>query len=543
MSPLKNKNYPLYELPQLESLNDMIISKKENMGGSACFRYRQKRDICEKSFADVYEDIASLAAVFSDTKDKHIAIIGENSYEWIVTFLACVVSGNVAVPIDKEYPGEEMLDLMQMTDTTTAFCGKAAARKLEALILDEEGVNKSDITLYKLDEFEKSLESGRELLRFDKSKRFTREADVDKLAAIFFTSGTTGKSKGVMLSQRNMYSDINAACKNFNPYGNTVSVLPFHHTFGFITAILKPYNYGVCTFINSGLKRMLEDIKREKPETMFMVPLFIENFYKTIRLKAKKEGKLKTLTRATKFSDALLRAGIDKRADFFKDIQQTFGGNLDYIICGGAPLDPMLVKVFRSWGIEILNGYGITECSPVIAVNRNFYKVDGSVGIPFEGVSVEIADDEEIIVKGDNVMMGYYNNQDATDEVLTDGWYHTGDLGMLDKKGFLHITGRKKNLIILSNGENVSPEVIEQEIMRYDGIEEVVVYGVKGHLVAEIYPSEEYMGNVEHFMAIRDSYNKNEPQFRHISEIKLRDTEFEKNSSRKIIRAKVGVEE
>lgn len=336
-----------------------------------------------------------------------------------------------------------------------------------------------------------------------------------------------------------MTSDINFACKNFKLNGNTLSVLPFHHTLGLITTIFKVFNYNQSTFINKSLKHIQRDLQVSKPQTVFMVPLFVETFYKTILETAKKSGKYKTLIRAAKISDILLRMGIDIRKTLFKSVHEAFGENLEYIICGGAPLDAKYVKAFRSWGINILNGYGITECAPVVSVNRNHYWRDGSVGQVLDGCSVKISDDGEILVKGDNVMLGYYNDEVSTNQVLIEGWYYTGDLGYIDKDEFLFITGRKKNLIILSNGENVSPEEIEAHIMRDEAVAEVVVYGENGMLTAEIFPAETYMGNQEYFNELAAHLNQGQPQYKQIHRVKLRDEEFKKNSTKKILRYKV----
>ena len=273
-----------------------------------------------------------------------------------------------------------------------------------------------------------------------------------------------------------------------------------------------------------------------------LVPLFVENFYKRIIQTAKKQGKEKMLKTAMKHSEVLLKIGLDFREKFFKDILKTFGGNLEFIICGGAPLNEHYVKAFRAFGIEILNGYGITECSPVLSVNRNHYHRDGSVGLVLDGVDVRISEDDEIVVKGDNVMMGYYKDNISTAQAFIDGWYRTGDLGHIDDDGFLFITGREKNLIILSNGENVSPEELELLVGVVPGVCETVVYSDDKGIVAEIFPEEDYLNNQPHFDAKIAEINKKLPVFKRINTVKLRSTEFPKNSSRKIMRNKIHTE-
>lgn len=530
---MKNKPYPLYELPEIRDLKDMVRSRAKNTPNETAFSWSAgKNKIINKTCREFSSDIDALGIFLYEKgfRNAHIAIIGENSYEWLVAFLAIVNGGNVAVPIDKEQPAEKVEQMLMQSDCEAAF----VSEKYADLVTEN-----SDVAVFSLMGFQQYIPESQRLINSGKTEYLNYSVDTYKLAAIFFTSGTTGNSKGVMLSHKNMAADINSACKNFRLDGDTLAVLPFHHTFGLITAIFKVFNYRHSVYINQSLRYIQKDLQMVKPQTVFFVPLFVETFYKTIMGTARKSGKEKTLIRAAKISDILLKFGIDLRKKLFQSVHAAFGGNLEYIICGGAPLDPKYVKAFRSWGINILNGYGITECAPVVSVNRNFYWSDGSVGQVLDGCQVKIADDGEILVKGNNVMMGYYKDDAQTKEVLSDGWYHTGDLGHIDKDGFLFITGRKKNLIILSNGENVSPEEIETEILLDEAVAEVIVYGENGILTAEIFPDEEHLGNQEYFDNLIAALNKNQPQFKQIQKIRLRDKEFEKNSTKKILRYKV----
>lgn len=530
---MKNKPYPLYSLPIIADLKDMVRSRAKNTPNDVAFSYSaDKNKIVNKTCLEFSNEIDAFGTFLYEKgfRGKQIAIIGENSYEWLVAFLAIVNGGNVAVPIDKEQPAERIKQLLMQSDCEAVIVSKSYADLVEHL---------ENIVVLYISDFSEYVSAGQSEINGGKNEYINYKICVDKLAAIFFTSGTTGNSKGVMLSQKNMASDINSACKNFKLDGNTLAVLPFHHTFGLITAIFKVFNYSQSTFINKSLKHIQKDLQLAKAQTIFMVPLFIETFYKTILDTAKKNGKDKILTRAAKNSDILLKIGIDIRRKLFKSVLEAFGGNLEYIICGGAPLDAKYVKAFRSWGISILNGYGITECSPVVSVNRNCYWRDGSIGQVLDGCQVRISDDGEILVKGDNVMMGYYKDDASTREALTDSWYHTGDLGYIDKDGFLFITGRKKNLIILSNGENISPEEIETEILLDEAVSEVVVYGENGMLTAEIFPDKEYLGKRQYFDDLISRLNKEQPQYRQIRKVKLRDKEFKKNSTKKILRYKV----
>lgn len=529
---MKNRPYPLYSLPEITDLKDMVKSHAKRNPDKIAFSYSVGKDNIEnKTYKQFNDDVDSLGTFLYSKgfKNKHIAIIGENSCEWIIAFMAIVNGGNVAVPIDKEQSPDKIKQLLRQSDCSAAIASKNVMKNL----------GDTEITVFLIADFPEYISDGQKLIQTGNSEYTDYAVNPEELAAIFFTSGTTGNSKGVMLSHKNMATDINSASRNVILKGNNIAVLPFHHTFGLITAVFKTFNYGFRIYINKSLKHVQKDLKSEMPQNLFLVPLFLETFYKTIIDTARKGGKEKKLGIAVKISDFLLKFGIDLRKKLFKDVLAAFGGNLEYVICGGAPLDPKYVKVFRSWGVNILNGYGITECSPVISVNRNHYWRDGSVGQVIDECKVRISDEGEILVKGDNVMLGYYKDEESTNQVLNNGWYSTGDIGHIDDDGFLFITGRKKNLIILSNGENVSPEELEAPILLDEAVSEAIVYGENGILAVQIYPTEEYMGNEEYFENLIDEFNKKQPQYMRINKIVLRKTEFIKNSTKKILRHKI----
>ena len=400
------------------------------------------------------------------------------------------------------------------------------------------------ITVYSMIELEQYIEDGYQKLSAQNNPYTAYEIDSHKTCCILFTSGTSGESKGVMLSHQNIAADINGSCRLFMPKGGTVAVLPFHHAFGLVVGIFMMFHYGYPVYLNKSLKLLTKDMQIMKPQTMFLVPLYVETFYKQIWAAARKDGKEKLLKNMMRCSDILLRLGIDIRKKAFQSVQQVFGGNLEYIVCGGAPLGVQYIKAFRSWGIEILNGYGTTECSPCIAVNRNCHHKDGTVGLTYPNIDIKVSDDGEILVKGAIVMQGYYKNPAETQKVLNNGWYATGDIGFVDEEGFIRLTGRKKNLIILSNGENISPEELEADFLKDMAVSEVLVKEKEGLLAAEIYPDKSYLtelhqeGSLEdYFEQLRRTVNKNRPFYKQISVIQLRDTEFNKNTSRKIVRS------
>lgn len=543
---MKNKNYPLYHLlPEITDLRQMLEIKSTEVPNQVAFQYIENRkNLIEKTYREFYEDIQHLGTYLlkRGIRGRKIAIIGENSYRWLVAYFATITSGNIAVLIAKDASVNEVAMLLFQSDAELVLTSEACAPMVEYC---KQRFHKKK-RFFSMDEMPEWLEKGAKFQAKGKRLYEKVQIDPDALSTIFFTSGSTGFSKGVMLSHRNMASNICSATQNFKLSGATMAVLPFNHAFGLVTSVFMPFHYGYPVFICSNLANFMREIPIAKPQTLFLVPLFVETFSKTIWRTAEKQGQDKTLRRGMRASDAMLKLGIDRRHKFFDSILSKFGGNLEYIISGGAPLDPRFVKEFRSLGVEILNGYGITECSPVLAVNRNHYVCDGSVGqiLPGNEIRIDQPDEKgqgEIIVRGDNVMLGYYNDEVSTAEVLRDGWFHTGDMGYINKDGFLFVTGRKKNLIILSNGENVSPEEIEQYVERIPEVQEVVVYEDNHAIVAEVFPEESELSKEELTKVIQkkiDKMNSSLPNHKHVQKLKVRDTEFEKTATRKIKRYK-----
>jgi long-chain acyl-CoA synthetase len=384
------------------------------------------------------------------------------------------------------------------------------------------------------------------------------DLDPNKLASIVFTSGTTCKGKGVMLTQTNIVSDMTQGMYNFQITPKTLCVLPPHHTFGSTVNFVGHYAQGAEVYISGGLKYILNELKEQQPSHLILVPLFVETFYKRIWATAEKQGKDKLLRTMIKVSNGMRKIGIDARKKLFASVTSAFGGKLEMIICGGAALNQDIIDTFEGIGITILNGYGITECAPLISCNRNEFRKAGSVGTPIIGEQVKIADPDEngegeICVKGPNVMIGYYKNPEATAAAFDDeGYFKTGDYGKLDEEGWIYITGRLKNLIILSNGKNVYPEEIETEISRIYGINEVVVYeglnpdgSSKDCIVAEIYPDFDSLKSrgiedaQKYFKDNVNEINKKAAPYKKVQIVKIRNEEFEKNTSKKIVRFKI----
>ncbi len=529
---MKNRPYPLYDsLKDISDLKELVTRQASEIPEKTAFVYPCETGEMKKSFQDLADDVSAIGTFMYDKKmkDKHIAIIGENSYEWLVTYLAAVGGGNVAVGIDKGLPEEEIKELLKKADVDAVFVSQTYINKIP---------KKAGRKIYSFADFDDFLAEGRKLIAGGAIEYDNYGVEPDKTATILFTSGTSGSSKGVELTNRNIAAEINRTCQLFAPEGGVLAVLPFHHAFGLVVGVLMVLNYGFAIYINKSLKFVKKNMAEFKPQTMFLVPLFVEFFHKQIWAEVEKKGKVTAFKGLMKSTDLLLKTGVDVRRKTYASIHNVFGGNLEYIICGGAALDPMYVKEFRTWGIEILNGYGTTECSPCTAVNRPHHHRDGSVGQMVPGLEVKVTDEGEIAFKGDIVMKGYYKNQEATDEVLIDGWYHTGDLGYVDDEGFIILTGRKKNLIILSNGENISPEELEQDLARDPAVAEVLVYDEAGKIVAEIFPTEDHFDDIIYFNKLKDKVNKGRPLYKQIAKVKLRKEEFIKNASMKIVRYK-----
>lgn len=529
---MKNQAYELYELPQIRDLKDMVYTKAKNLPEKTAFTFiygRNKRS-CRtyRQFCDEMNELGTWLFMHG-FRDRHIAVIGENSYEWLLTFFAVANSGNVAVPIDKELPKQEIRRLLDKADVTVVFCSKDYLDLVEDL---------NEIEVFSFAEMNLYLLEGQQGIQTGIKSYLEYTIDADKTCCIIFTSGTSGASKGVMLSQKNLAFEINNTCRLFVLEGNTIALLPFHHAFGLVVGVFMVFNYGYIIHINRSLKNVSKALKESKPQTLFVVPLFVEMFHKQIWETARQGGKEKQLRFLMSLNDMLLKMGIDIRTKCFAAVREAFGGNIKYIISGGAGIPTFYIREFRSFGIEILNGYGTTECSPCAAVNRNYHHKDGTVGLPVPGTKIKIAEDGEVLIWGGHVMQGYYKDSVSTGEVLNNGWYATGDIGHLDKDGFLTLVGRKKNLIILSNGENISPEELEQDFLKNQAVREVVVYEKDGVIAAEIYPDEAHMHDFAYFNEVMRTVNNGRPMYKQVSRVYLRDTEFEKNTSMKIIRYK-----
>ena len=534
------KNVPYNKIDIVRDLKEMVVHNSKKFGEKPAFEYAGKDGKISKSYIQLEKDVFALGSYFYSIgmKDSKIVLYAENSYEWIVTYLAAVCGSNTIVPLDKELkPSEAVVLAKACSADMLVYSAKKSA------LLDEftEGELKASLCL---DDFRAACEKG----LADLSEFEANEIDVEKCCSIIYTSGTTGNPKGVMLCQRNLVSDMVRSMETLKfPQGTpekpkgTLAVLPFNHTFGFMACVLCQVHAGVCVYINAGLKYVLSDINISKPGHVSVVPLFVESFYKGIWKNAKKSGKDKLLKVMIKVSNALRVVGIDLRRKLFKSVLDAFGGNLEMLITGGAPIPDELIKGFDDIGVQIINGYGISECSPIVSINRHSWSKMGSVGQVINTVQAKTINNNEdgegeICIKGDIVMMGYYENPEANAAAFTeDGWFNTGDIGKVDEDNFIYITGRKKNLIILDNGKNVYPEELEYLIGKIEGVAEVLVYAADGMIAAEIFPEEDAdKDRIEN--DIKNVMNPTIAQYKRIHTVKFRDTEFVKTTTKKIKR-------
>lgn len=560
---------PLTEHYTYVNIRELVedVGKKYSDRIAYSFRRSPKdSETVRVTYARLAEDVRRLAtaAVDKGLTSGHVAIIGKLSYDWIVSYLALLSVGTVIVPLDPNWSAEELADTVRAAECRTVFCSTDVKEAKRSLILSTANVENT-VLLDKLDRngtaFALTL-YGKELRNNGKRYYETARVSPDEVSLLVFTSGTTGKGKGVMLSQTAIVRNICSGLEYLEVYSKTVGLLPPHHTFGSTVSILGNLIKGSETYISSGVRYVIKELKEQSPEHLVLVPLYLESFYKKIKETLKSTGKEKLFKHMLTVSENARRAGIDLRRKLFATVHKSFGGNLKLIICGGAPVSQELIDFFDKIGITVLNGYGITECSPLISVNPNpggkSLAKSGSCGKAIPTAKVKIKDPDEggegeICVKGSGVMLGYYKDPEATEAAFDeDGYFRTGDCGRLDGDGYLFITGRLKNLIILSNGKNVYPEEIELELAAIPGVCEVVVYeGISSEgpeyntIVAEIYPDASYLEAVgikdayEYFNEQIKDYNRHAIAYKKIGKVKIRDTEFPKNTLRKILRFKL----
>ena len=553
---------PIHPKREYRDIREMIEEVGDLYNGKIAYTYRIKpsdKEIITKNYEELRDDVRALTTEFVSRgmSGKHVGLVGKLSYHWVVVYYATLAANAVLVPLDKEWTAEDLAATGVKAELSYVFCDGDVVAKGTAIA--EAAGAEDPITLeYGEGTVFELIGQGRAKFEADNSLYYNQEIDVEKMSLLVFTSGTTGKGKGVMLSQHNILSDIADPLQYIDFSDKTVGVLPPHHTFGSTVNIVGHNCIGTNMYISSGLRYVQKELAEQKPGHMVLVPLYLETFYRKIMANIKAQGKEKLIARMIKLSNFLRKIGIDLRRKFFGAVLAAFGGEISMVVSGGAPINQEMLDFYNGVGIEILNGYGITECAPIIACNRSYETIPGSVGPALSVNEIKIDEpngdgEGEIWAKGSNVMLGYYKDEEATADAITpDGYFKTGDYGKLGPRGEIYITGRKKNLIILSNGKNVYPEEIESEFTAVPGVIDIIVYEGKSRrgseydaIVAEIFPDQEYLDKngvadaYAYFKKFVDSYNVNAVPYKKITVLKVRTEEFPKNTLRKIMRFKL----
>ncbi len=564
--------YVMYkDIRPIINIKDMIDSSTELYKDRTAFHVKDKtgEPYRQITYGEMKEDVDGLgtALISMGLKNKRISIIGDNRYEWAISYLATICGTGIVVPLDKELGPSELEQLVKEAGTACIIYSK----KYEKIFLDMKERGESSLKyLVSMDERESDenvlslwelKEAGKVLVENGNREFLDAEIRRDEMSILLFTSGTTGVAKGVMLSHGNIVEDLMASPTLLEvlPQDVFFSILPIHHTYECTCGFLMPLYRGASIAYCEGLKYIVKNLAEARPTILLGVPLIIESLYKKIWQNARKSGKEATLKRALKLNRFMKKFGLDLSKKFFAQIHGLFGGRMKVLICGGAAIAPEVLQGMRDFGINALQGYGLTECSPICALNPDKHPKNDSAGYVLPGCDIKIHEPDpetgigEICAKGGNIMLGYYNNQEATDSVLKDGWFHTGDIGYLDQDRFVHITGRIKNVIITKNGKNVYPEELEYYIGKIPYVLESLVWGkdseesgetlicasirIETEAVIESL-GEDYTD--ESVIALLwkeiDRVNMELPFFKKIKKIDFRKEEFEKTTAKKIKR-------
>ncbi len=496
-------------------------------------------------------------------KNKRIAILGRNRYEWALGHLTSLLGGIVSIPLDKDLQIDELESSLMRSKADAIYFDEKYIEKIEEIKNRNNTNVKEYICMSKLAGYKdiNTLKGeGQKLLEEGNKEYISAKIDENAMNILLFTSGTTSKSKAVMLSQKNIASNVYAMqrVEDIRSTDSNLAFLPMHHIFG-STCLIVMLACGARTSFPDGLRYVAQNLKEYEVSVFVGVPLLVEAIYNKVVKEIDKQGKTKLIKNAIRVSNFLLKFHIDVRRKLFKQLIDQLGGKMRFVISGGAPLDPKIQKGFIDLGINVAQGYGLTETSPVIAAENMYKSRTGSIGVPMENVTVEIVNKDdngigELRAKGPNVMLGYYENEEETNKVLKDGWFYTGDLGYIDKDGFIFITGRQKNMIVLKNGKKIFPEEIETLVNRIDLIDECMVFGMPDEVdkndvklsVKVVYNKDEVKqkyGDIS-FDEIRDiiwnriknEVNTTVPRYKHIMNMILTDKELIKTTTKKVKR-------
>ena len=549
-------------------LRHLVVATAENFGDKPFSEYLEAGERKTVTYRDFHNMVASFATALDvhGLAGRRIAVIGETHPAYLATYLATVIMGGMIIPMDKELAPEQVAAFLThaeadavvytagLNDRFSLADPTYDSLTLRVPITPDASYERSE----RMISFADMMADGAAALEAGNTAFNDSDPDMEKCSILLFTSGTTGTSKGVMLSHANIIAALNSATHTM-PYDSNctfVSVLPMHHTYEMLCGQLGVLAIGGSMLVNDSIKHVLKNFAEYKPNTLILVPLFVETLHKRIFDEIRRRGLEKKVRFGMALAEKMLAVGIDLRKKLFSEITAAFGGKLTSIVCGGAPINPKILHDLYLFGITVFEGYGITECSPLVAVNSSRILRPRSVGAPVFGCEVRIDRESEtdetgeILVKGPNVMLGYYKDPEASAAVFTeDGFFRTGDIGYLGKGDYIYITGRKKNVIILSNGKNVFPEELEEYLSEIPFIKESVVLGRKRD-GAEVAITAIVVPDMQHpdlagktpsavYDAVKEAItavNKRIPTFKHITDIEIRNEEFPKNTSRKIKR-------
>ncbi len=564
---------PFYKAREFSDLREMLIQSVELYGDKTLFEVKDdKGAIYGISYNKFLKDVNSVGTMLCSigVKGSRIAVAGQNCYDWILSYYATVCGVGVIVPIDKELLFDDINNIIDTAEVKLIFCDKEFLKKLS----ENRSQLSADIKIvcFKQDEdndfslsFENFRKNGRKLVKEGDTSYTSAVIDHEVMCSLLFTSGTTGMSKGVMLCHRNFCTDVQHTMEvvKIFPEDKGISILPLHHTYECtIMMFMGIYSGGVAAFCD-GLKYVVKNFKEYSPTVFVSVPLLLEKVHKTImkRIEKKKNG-MALFNLGKKTVKLGSKIGLDLRRLFFKEIQDVFGGKMRLIIVGAAAMKPQIIEDFAAFGIQIIYGYGLTECSPLVICNNDRLHLSDSIGVPLPGVEVKVINKEpetgigELCIRGPMVMLGYYNNPEETDKVIDEeGFFHTGDLGYVNERGEFFITGRSKNVIVTKNGKNIYPEEIEYHLGQNKFVEECLVLegkDINGEPVveADVYPNfdeiKEKLGKndvseSDVFGIINqavEEINRKLPSYKHVIKLKIRETEFIKNTTAKIQRFK-----
>ena len=559
---------PIYKVERYTDIKDMIEKTGEKYADRPAYLFRTEepgklREITHREFRNQIKELGT-RLIDLGLKDKRIAVIGENCYEWCVSYLAVVTGTGIVVPLDKALPENEIDSLIIRSEVEAIFYTKKydeimqrvkekGNTKIKYFISMNEEEHKDNIY-----SFHKLISEGKKLIE-DGDRRFIdAKIDPDVMGIMLFTSGTTAMSKAVMLSHKNIVSNLYdiASVIKLVPEDRMLSFLPLHHTFESTVGFLYPISCGCAIIFCDGIRHIGDNIKEFDITAMISVPALFEGMYRKVKKGIEKKGKWGKVEKGIKISNFLRKFGIDMRQKLFKEVHEAVGTKLRLFVAGGAALDPEYEKGFIDLGFTIYQGYGLTESSPVIAAEDDKYQRLGSIGKAFPSLDVKIDNPNEegigeLLAKGPTIMLGYYNNEEATKETIEDGWLHTGDLAKIDKDGYIFITGRKKFVVVLKNGKNIYPEELEALVNKIEGVKESFVYGKPEEdgdfkicakivydkdIVKEIYNIEDEKQIKEAIWNEVKKINKQMPAYKYIRDIIVTDKELIKTTTQKIKR-------